>query len=167
MAGGRITSPTGTAPDRYNYYPGTEALGPDEMRVIACGSGMPMPRTKQAAACFLIELGNGEKLIFDIGTGSLANLAALEIPFTHLDKVFISHLHVDHIGDLDALWFYILHEAEKAPVDTITAPRPPIVLADFESGNYADWKVTGTAFITAESTLLAQENDPFANGIRS
>ena len=25
------------------YYPGTEALGPDEMRVVACGTGMPMP----------------------------------------------------------------------------------------------------------------------------
>ena len=43
------------------YYPGTEELGPDEIRVIACGSGMPMPRLKQAAACFLIELGNGDK----------------------------------------------------------------------------------------------------------
>jgi 4-hydroxyproline epimerase len=28
-------------------------------------------------------------------------------------------------------------------------------------------KVTGTAFITAEATLLAEEDDPFANGIRS
>ena len=26
------------------YYPGTEELAPDEMRVIACGTGMPMPR---------------------------------------------------------------------------------------------------------------------------
>ena len=26
------------------YYPGTEALGSDEMRVIACGTGMPTPR---------------------------------------------------------------------------------------------------------------------------
>jgi len=27
MAGGKVTSPTGTAPDRYVYYPGTEELG--------------------------------------------------------------------------------------------------------------------------------------------
>ena len=39
-----------------------------------------------------------------MGTGSLANLGALEIPFTYLDKIFISHLHVDHIGDLDAMF---------------------------------------------------------------
>ena len=58
-------SPTKPYPTQEVYYPGTEELQPDEMRVIACGSGMPMPRAKQAAACFLIELGNGEKLIFD------------------------------------------------------------------------------------------------------
>ena len=44
-------SPTGTTPDRGVYYPGTEELAPDEMRVIACGSGMPMPRFK--AGCCL------------------------------------------------------------------------------------------------------------------
>ncbi|RKZ45662.1 MAG: hypothetical protein DRQ58_10030, partial [Gammaproteobacteria bacterium] len=43
------------SPNRDVYYPGTEELAADEMRVIACGSGMPMPRLKQAAACFLIE----------------------------------------------------------------------------------------------------------------
>ena len=34
------------------YYPGTEELAADEMRVVACGTGMPSPRPKQAAACF-------------------------------------------------------------------------------------------------------------------
>ena len=43
------------------YYPGTEDLGPDEMRVVALGTGMPSPRPKQAAACWLVELGNGDK----------------------------------------------------------------------------------------------------------
>ena len=64
-------SPTKPYPKHDVYYPGTEALAPDEMRVIACGSGMPMPRLKQAAPCFLIELGNGDKFIFDMGTGSM------------------------------------------------------------------------------------------------
>ena len=70
-------SPTKPYPDHEVYFPGTEELGPDEMRVIACGTGMPMPRLKQAAACFLIELGNGDKLIFDVGTGSFTTLYAL------------------------------------------------------------------------------------------
>jgi len=39
-------SPTKPNPNRGVYYPGTEELAADEMRVIACGSGMPMPRLK-------------------------------------------------------------------------------------------------------------------------
>ena len=103
-AGGVIDDPRGIAPDRYVYYPGTEALDKDEIRIVACGTGMPSARHGQAATCFLIETGNGEKFIFDIGTGSMANLAALMIPYQYLDKVFLSHLHTDHMGDIDALW---------------------------------------------------------------
>jgi ribonuclease Z len=90
--------------DRDVYYPGTEDLAPDEMRVIACGTGMPNARPKQAAACWLVELGNGDKFVFDIGTGSAERLSAMKIPYDFLDKVFIGHLHSDHIGDMDALW---------------------------------------------------------------
>ncbi len=89
---------------RDSYFPNTEILGEDEMRVVALGTGTPNFRRSQASASWLVELGNGDKFLFDIGTGSLANLAALEIPYTYLDKVFISHLHVDHIGDLDAMY---------------------------------------------------------------
>ena len=89
---------------RDNYFPNTEPLGADEMRVIALGTGTPNFRRSQASASWLVELGNGEKFIFDIGTGSLGNLGALEIPYSYLDKIFISHLHVDHIGDLDAMF---------------------------------------------------------------
>jgi ribonuclease Z len=97
-------SPVKPVPDRDVYYPGSEALGADEMRVTACGTGMPNQRPKQAAACFLVELGNGDKFIFDIGTGSAERLSAMKIPYDYLDKVFIGHLHADHFGDLDALW---------------------------------------------------------------
>ncbi|MBW2542877.1 MAG: MBL fold metallo-hydrolase [Deltaproteobacteria bacterium] len=86
------------------YVPNSERLAPDEMRVIACGTGMPNPRMAQAAACFLVELGNGDKFIFDIGSGSVERLAALDIPWDWLDKVFIGHLHVDHFGDLGGLF---------------------------------------------------------------
>jgi ribonuclease Z len=103
-AGGVVESPNVIAPDRYVYYPGTEVLAEDEVRVIACGTGMPDQRRGQASACFLFEFGNGEKMIFDIGTGSMRNINALMIPAEYLTKVFISHLHTDHWGDLDALW---------------------------------------------------------------
>ena len=97
-------SPVKALEDRDVYYPGTENLAPDEMRVTACGTGMPNARPKQAAACWLVELGNGDKFLFDIGTGSAELISALKIPYNFIDKVFIGHLHSDHFGDLDALW---------------------------------------------------------------
>ncbi len=103
-AGGMVKDPTGVAPDRYVYYPGTEPLSKQEIRVTACGTGMPASRHSQAAACFLLEFGNGQKLIFDLGGGSMANIASYMIPYEFLDKIFLTHLHTDHMGDLDALW---------------------------------------------------------------
>ena len=93
-----------TARDRDFYAPNSEDLAPDEMRLIACGTGMPTARPKQAASCWLLELGNGDKFLFDLGTGSAERIAALQIPYNFLDKVFLSHLHTDHFGDLDALF---------------------------------------------------------------
>ena len=101
---GQVYSPTGTVPNLSVYYPGTEALDPDEMRVVALGTGQPSPRPKQAAACWLVELGNGDKFLFDIGAGCHERLAAQKIPYDYLDKVFIGHLHVDHFGDLASFW---------------------------------------------------------------
>ena len=86
------------------YYPGTEELAPDEMRIVALGTGMPSPRPKQAAACFLVELGNGDKFFFDIGAGCHERIAAQKISYDLIDKIFISHLHVDHYGDLASFW---------------------------------------------------------------
>ena len=89
---------------RDTYFPNTEDLKPDEMRVIACGTGMPTTRAAQAAACFLVELGNGDKFLFDIGSGSAERISSLQIPYNYLDKVFIGHLHTDHFGALHDLF---------------------------------------------------------------
>jgi ribonuclease Z len=94
-----------TKPLERDYYaPNSEQLASDEMRVIACGTGMPTTRAAQAAACFLVELGNGDKFIFDLGSGSAERISSLQIPYDFLDKVFIGHLHADHFGSLAELF---------------------------------------------------------------
>jgi ribonuclease Z len=95
-------SPTQKLPDPNVYYPGTEELEADEMRLISCGTGMPTARESQAATCWLLELGNGDKFIFDAGTGSAPRIASLHIPYEFLNKIFLSHLHTDHFGDFSA-----------------------------------------------------------------
>ncbi len=85
------------------YFPNTELLGPNEMRITALGTGMPNLTRAAASICYLVELGNGDKFLFDIGSGAMANLFSLRPDFSKIDKVFASHLHTDHVGDFMGL----------------------------------------------------------------
>ncbi len=86
------------------YFPGTEELAPDEMRLTALGTGMPNLRPSQASASWFLELGNGDKFFFDMGTGSIMNFVSLGIPYIDANKLFLTHLHSDHVGDFIA-WY--------------------------------------------------------------
>jgi len=87
------------------YAPNTEKLGPREMRVTALGTGMPNVITgKQKASGWYVELGNGEKFMFDLGSGTMENLAKLRPDWSKVDKVFASHLHSDHVGGFAELY---------------------------------------------------------------
>jgi ribonuclease Z len=86
-----------------SYFPNTELLGPDEMRITALGTGMPNQTKKAVSISYYVELGNGDKFLFDIGSGAMGNLFSLQPDFSKIDKVFASHLHVDHVGDFMGL----------------------------------------------------------------
>jgi len=126
-------SPTEPFPEQSVYFPGTEALQVDEMRVVACGTGMPQPRLKQAGSCYLVELGNGDKFIFDLGKGASERLAALGIPTDQLNKVFLSHLHFDHAGDFPSFWL----------ARGVNAARQPLFLWGPGGGQNPEWGVKG------------------------
>jgi len=87
-----------------NYVPGTEELAEDELRLTFLGTGMPYPTRNQAAAGVLMEFGNGEILMFDVGSGTVANFNSMKISPADLTKFFITHLHTDHQGDFDMFW---------------------------------------------------------------
>jgi len=70
-----------------HYVPGKETLAENEMRITACGSWGPAPmRIGQGASCLLVELGNGD------------------VHPAKLDKVFITHFHLDHVGGIFPLF---------------------------------------------------------------
>ena len=89
---------------RDHYYPNTEELAPDEMRIVALGTGRPFVRPAQANAGWLIELGNGDKFMFDFGFGTQMRFSALEIPYHDMTAYFATHLHTDHVGDFAQIW---------------------------------------------------------------
>ncbi len=88
------------------FVPGEEELEDGELRVTVLGSGNPWVTRAQASGSILVEVGNPERdlLVFDLGSGSLANFASLKLPVNALDKVFITHLHADHTADLITLF---------------------------------------------------------------
>jgi ribonuclease Z len=87
------------------FIPGEEELEDGELRVTVLGSGNPWVTRAQASASILVEVGNAERdlLVFDLGSGSLANYASLKLPVNKLNKVFLTHLHADHTGDVITL----------------------------------------------------------------
>ena len=101
------TPVVGTPTRKYNttFKPGAENLGPDEIRVTILGSGDPFVKRSQSSASVLIEVGNEQHdfFFFDLGSGALANFDGLKLPVTSTTKVFLTHLHSDHMGDLPTL----------------------------------------------------------------
>jgi len=71
--------------DRYprTYYPNTERFAKNEMRIVALGTGMPNQSPSNVSASFLVELGNGESFVFDLGTGASDRLAGLEPDYSN------------------------------------------------------------------------------------
>ena len=69
------------------------------------GSGDPFIKRSQASGSLLIEVGNPEKdlFFFDLGLGALANFSSMLLPVESTTKVFLSHLHADHVGDIPGL----------------------------------------------------------------
>ncbi len=102
-----LTPVVGTPRREYaeTFVPGAEPLEDGELRVTVLGSGNPWATRAQASASILVEVGNPERdlLVFDLGTGSLANYASLKLPVNLLDKVFLTHLHADHTADMITL----------------------------------------------------------------
>ena len=101
------------------FVPGQEELRPDEMRVTILGSGDPNVTRAQASGSVLVEVGNEERdfFFFDLGSGCLANWKSLLLPLAGTTKVFFSHLHADHVGELPTLLGSFAKSGRLDPVE--------------------------------------------------
>ena len=114
-----VGTPAATYGD--TYVPGAEQLGEGEIRVTVLGSGDPWPRRSQASGSLVVEVGNPEKDFFflDLGSGALMNFSGLHLPVTGTTKVFLSHLHADHIGDIPGLLGSLGKSGRVDPVEIL------------------------------------------------
>jgi len=88
-----------------NWFPNSEELQPNEMRIHFMGTA-PLVRPGQMNTSIWVMLGNGDNFAFDLGEGSPANYVASGIAFNEIKKVFLTHLHVDHYNALPYVWMF-------------------------------------------------------------
>ena len=95
------------------------------LKVTLLGTGSPMPSPDRAGPATLISAGEGaegEHYLVDAGRGVLMRLAACGLGAPNLAAVLITHLHSDHITDLnDVITTRWVMTFEKTPL-TIVGP---------------------------------------------
>jgi ribonuclease Z len=98
------------------------------MRVTLLGTGVPLlnsfaPNLRARALSGLLVQAGTERLLFDCGQGVYSRLlesasaGVMSTANVAVDKVFISHLHSDHIADLAALYSLGALYRHKSPND--------------------------------------------------
>ena len=83
------------------------------LTVIVLGSGTSLPEPGRRPPAFLLRCG-GEALMVDCGAGASVSAATAGAGLASLAGLFLTHLHLDHTGDLAAMLF-ALHNPEHPP----------------------------------------------------
>ena len=70
-----------------------------DLQVVLCGTGSPIADPDRAGPCTAVIAG-GHFFLVDAGPGSWETVDLANLPTGHLEGVFLTHFHSDHIGDL-------------------------------------------------------------------
>lgn len=67
------------------------------------GSGGPIAEADRAGSSHVLRQDGRPRLLFDAGSGAFLRFAQAGIRLRDLDGIFLTHFHIDHVGDLPAL----------------------------------------------------------------
>ncbi|HVF88571.1 MAG TPA: MBL fold metallo-hydrolase [Blastocatellia bacterium] len=93
------------------------------MKLTILGSGTAVPDGARNSSGYFIESG-GLRLMLDCGAGTLHALDRYGLPWREMSHLFVSHFHVDHVGELASLFFafkHALRDERSAPFALIGA----------------------------------------------
>jgi ribonuclease BN (tRNA processing enzyme) len=71
--------------------------------LLVLGSGGP-GATGRASSSYLLDLDGNARILVDAGPGSFARLGEAKASMTSVDIVLLTHLHIDHAGELPGLF---------------------------------------------------------------
>lgn len=95
------------------------------MRLIFLGTGAGFPsRERNVASCALdFSPESGETWLFDCGEGAQRRFMAAGLKFSRVDKIFITHLHGDHLFGLPGFLCTRAFKGGQKPL-TVYGPAP-------------------------------------------
>jgi ribonuclease BN (tRNA processing enzyme) len=73
------------------------------LELVVLGSGGP-GATGRAASSYLVLIDGTPRILVDAGPGSFARLGEAKLSLSETDLVLLTHLHVDHAGELPGLF---------------------------------------------------------------
>ena len=76
---------------------------PDDFKVTLLGTGSPPPNLRRFGPAVLIQAGQ-ETLLIDCGRGATQRVLQVGLKLGQVNRVFLTHLHSDHIIGLPDLW---------------------------------------------------------------
>lgn len=90
-------------------------MSANRIRLTTLGTGTPRPEPRRHSACNLLSIGD-EQLLFDCGRGTVLQLARTGFDWSRLQRLFITHHHFDHIGELADLMITSWINGRKHPL---------------------------------------------------
>ncbi|MBV9061663.1 MAG: MBL fold metallo-hydrolase [Alphaproteobacteria bacterium] len=76
---------------------------PTPLELVVLGSGGP-GAAGRAASCYLVLIDGKARVLVDAGPGAFARLGEAKLALANADIVLLTHLHVDHAGELAGLF---------------------------------------------------------------
>ncbi len=110
------------------------------MKLHTLGTGGPRLDSARGSACHVLEAA-GRHLMFDVGRGAIRGVAAKGLPIAEIGPLFVSHQHVDHIGELANYLITSWIEGRRKPLK-IYAPPGTTAIVDALFGQVYDRDIT-------------------------
>ena len=108
------------------------------MKLTILGSGSALPVTNRNPSGYLLDIGE-ETILLDSGAGTSRQIVRAGRSIDEIDKIFFSHFHIDHIGDLPSLLFALKNENfEVKNLDIYAHPDFAHFLETYQE-LYGDW----------------------------